>query len=148
MAHPAPKHSAQNHAHVQPDAKALADSAHAIFPAAAALLLVCMIWVAWRRYRMRRSANSLTYRQAVALPALDRHTGDVEQVRPADVEALTAQLDRSLSDSSIDPNLLAACLGDRSQAERLIRYEQKRRPKLSNSSAANAALARMRRDNH
>jgi hypothetical protein len=48
--------------------------------------------------------------------------------------------------TAIDRDLLAACLGDRSQADRLIDFEIKRRPSLSRRDAAIAALDRMRRD--
>ncbi len=47
-----------------------------------------------------------------------------------------------------DPRLLAACLGDRKLAKRLVRYELKRNPRQSESAAAAAAIARLQRDSH
>jgi hypothetical protein len=46
-----------------------------------------------------------------------------------------------------DTRLLAACLGDRDQANRLIEFELRRNPSLSRNAAASMALARIQRDN-
>ncbi len=55
---------------------------------------------------------------------------------------------RVVGRARVDTNLLAVCLGDREQANRLIDFEMRRSPSLSRSSAAAMALARIRRDNH
>jgi hypothetical protein len=109
---------------------ALADSAHVLFPAIAVLLLVCVIWVAWRRYASRHAAN---------LPT-----------KPAGPSAGRSGKSSipSYRKSPIDPRLLTACLGDRKQAKRLLRYELRKNPYLSEKAAVDAALARLRRDNH
>jgi hypothetical protein len=49
--------------------------------------------------------------------------------------------------ASTGTRLLAACLGDRGQANRLIEFELRRNPSLSRNGAASMALARIRRDN-
>jgi hypothetical protein len=48
--------------------------------------------------------------------------------------------------SQAEQQLLRRCLGDATQAERLIGYELARRPHLSRSSASEAALERWTRD--
>jgi len=50
--------------------------------------------------------------------------------------------------TTVDRRLLGACLGNRDQAERLIEFELRRKPKISRRRAAGLALARIRRDNH
>ena len=46
----------------------------------------------------------------------------------------------------VEGDLLRACRGDRSMAERLIRYEIDRKPGLSRTGAALMALSRLRDD--
>ena len=46
----------------------------------------------------------------------------------------------------VEGDLLRACRGDRSMAERLIRYEIDRKPELSRTGAALMALSRLRDD--
>ena len=46
----------------------------------------------------------------------------------------------------VEGDLLRACRGDKSMAERLIRYEIDRKPELSRTAAALMALSRLRDD--
>lgn len=46
----------------------------------------------------------------------------------------------------VEGDLLRACRGDKSMAERLIRYELDRKPELSRTAAALMALSRLRDD--
>ena len=46
----------------------------------------------------------------------------------------------------VEGDLLRACRGDKSMAERLIRYELDRKPGLSRTGAALMALSRLRDD--
>ena len=48
--------------------------------------------------------------------------------------------------SAAEKQLLARCRGDAAQIERLIGYEQSRRPHLSRAAASEAALERWTRD--
>jgi hypothetical protein len=43
----------------------------------------------------------------------------------------------------IETRLLAACLGNHEQANRLVEYEMRRNPSLSRKAAAGMALARI-----
>lgn len=45
-----------------------------------------------------------------------------------------------------EKQLLERCMGDVAQVERLIAYEQQRRPGLSRSAASDAAVDRWKRD--
>jgi hypothetical protein len=48
--------------------------------------------------------------------------------------------------SKAEKQLLARCRGDAAQIERLIAFEQSRRPQLSRAAASEAALDRWNRD--
>jgi hypothetical protein len=91
-------------------------------------LLLLVLWSA----RLRR-------RGPTALPPRIRYPAPVSGSSPEDRIEVT--------DTPEGRDLVAACLGDRDTAQRLIQYELDKRPSLSRRAAAAAARARLRRDN-
>lgn len=74
------------------------------------------------------------YPNEAAQPRIDRDTDDSPRSKSSAGESTNRQ------------NLLVACFGDRERMERLIQYEKKRAPGLSEEEAVLRALERIERD--
>jgi hypothetical protein len=92
-----------------------------------------------RRDGARGWSARLRRRGPTALPPRIRYPAPVSGSAPEDRIEVT--------DTPEGRDLVAACLGDRDTAQRLIQYELDKRPSLSRKAAAAAARARLRRDN-
>lgn len=70
-------------------------------------------------------------------------TGHAPRVHFAAVKLFAKWFKRT---SAAEKQLMKRCMGDVAQVERLIAYEQQRRPGLSRAAASDAAVDRWKRD--